>query len=114
MHTRLLSYLCYPIDSSPLCLSIGSKIENDRVETGDLVSEVGRTYPIINGVPRILVDEALRASVQSFGDEWNYFNYDRFKANWLKHIANGAFGSQSRSRLSEQNLRVDKWSLCRG
>src|SRR5712691_1374457 len=95
MHTRLLSYLCYPIDSSPLCLSIGSKIENDRVETGDLVSEVGRTYPIINGVPRILVDEALRASVQSFGDEWNYFNYDRFKANWLKHIANGAFGSPS-------------------
>ena len=43
MHTRLLSYLCDPIDSSPLCLSIGSKIENDRVETGDLVSEVGRT-----------------------------------------------------------------------
>jgi uncharacterized protein YbaR (Trm112 family) len=95
MHTRLLSYLCDPIDGSPLRLSQGTKIENGRVETGDLVSDVGRTYPIINGVPRILVDEALKASVQSFGDEWNYFNYDRFKANWLKHIANGAFGSPS-------------------
>ena len=69
MHIRLLSYLCDPIDGSPLRLSKGTKIEDDRVETGDLVSEVGRTYPIINGVPRILVDEALRASVQSFGDD---------------------------------------------
>jgi len=43
MHTRLLSYLCDPIDGSPMRLSIGTKIENDRVETGELVSDVGRT-----------------------------------------------------------------------
>jgi hypothetical protein len=32
-------------------------------------------------------------SVASFGNEWNHFNFDGFKANWLNHIAEGAFGS---------------------
>jgi len=68
-------------------------MRNDRVDGGALISEGGRTYPILNGVPRFLVDPSLKTSVTSFGKEWNHFNYDRFKANWLTHIANGVFGS---------------------
>lgn len=93
MHTRLLAYLCDPVDLTALEPSPGTRIVDDRIEDGDLVSETGKQYPIVNGIPRIIVDQAIKPSVVSFGDEWNYFNYDRFKANWLKHIAYGAFGS---------------------
>jgi uncharacterized protein YbaR (Trm112 family)/SAM-dependent methyltransferase len=93
MHTRLLSYLCDPVDLSPLRLSPDTRTVNDRIDQGTLVSETGKSYPIANGIPRIIVDQSLKPSVVSFGDEWNHFNYDRFKGNWLKHIAHGAFGS---------------------
>lgn len=93
MHTRLMALLCDPVDASELRLSAPTQVTDDRVETGELISASGRHYPIINGVPRFILDPSLTASVKSFGDEWNHFNYDRFKANWLKHIANGAFGS---------------------
>lgn len=93
MHIRLLPYLVDPIDGSTLRLSDNSAIVCDRVETGSLVSAAGREYPIKSGVPRFVLDGEISATVQSFGDEWNYFNYDRFKSNWLTHIANGAFGS---------------------
>jgi uncharacterized protein YbaR (Trm112 family) len=93
MHTRLLNYLCDPSDGSDLRLSAETVVINGRVETGDLVSANGAIYPIRNGVPRFLPDTETSKSVTSFGDEWNHFNYDGFKANWLKHIAQGAFGS---------------------
>jgi ubiquinone/menaquinone biosynthesis C-methylase UbiE len=93
MHTRLLEYLCDPVDGSDLRLSADTIVINDRVATGDLVSANGRRYPIRNGVPRFLSNAGLSDSVVSFGDEWNHFNYDGFKANWIKHIAQGAFGS---------------------
>jgi uncharacterized protein YbaR (Trm112 family)/ubiquinone/menaquinone biosynthesis C-methylase UbiE len=93
MHTRLLQYLCDPIDGSDLQLSAETVVINDWVETGDLVSASGTRYPIKNGVPRFLPDVETNDSVVSFGNEWNYFNYDGFKANWIKHIAEGAFGS---------------------
>jgi uncharacterized protein YbaR (Trm112 family)/2-polyprenyl-3-methyl-5-hydroxy-6-metoxy-1,4-benzoquinol methylase len=93
MHTRLLKYLCDPLDGSDLSLSAETIIANDRVETGALVSVSGRRYPIKNGVPRFLPTAETSNSVISFGNEWNHFNYDGFKANWLKHIADGAFGS---------------------
>jgi uncharacterized protein YbaR (Trm112 family)/ubiquinone/menaquinone biosynthesis C-methylase UbiE len=93
MHIRLLKYLCDPLDRSPLKLSPGTSVVCDRVEKGELISENGSRYPILNGVPRIIPDRLIKPSVKSFGDEWNHFNYDRFKANWLTHIAHGAFGS---------------------
>ena len=93
MHTRLLKYLCDPVDGSDLTLSAETIIANDRIETGALVSPRGGRYPIKNGVPRFLPSAETSDSVISFGNEWNHFNYDGFKANWLAHIAEGAFGS---------------------
>lgn len=93
MHIRLLKHLCDPVDSTPLSLAPATTVANDRVESGELVSDSGRRYPIRNGIPRMIIDPSLKTSVESFGEEWNHFNYDRFKVNWLKHIACGAFGS---------------------
>jgi uncharacterized protein YbaR (Trm112 family)/SAM-dependent methyltransferase len=93
MHTRLLKYLCDPVDGSDLRLSAETITTDDRVETGALVSASGGRYPIRNGVPRFLPGAETSDSVIAFGNEWNHFNYDGFKANWLKHIAQGAFGS---------------------
>jgi hypothetical protein len=90
MHTRLLNYLCDPVDGSELRLSSESKVIDDEIETGELLAASGKRYPY--HVPRFL-EGADSGSVVSFGDEWNHFNYDSFKANWLKHIAEGAFGS---------------------
>lgn len=36
---------------------------------------------------------AQRDSVTSFGDEWNYFDFIDFKANWLEHTIKNTFGS---------------------
>ena len=93
MQKRLTAYLCDPVDGSELRLSDETEIKDDRVETGELISASGRRYPITHGVPRFLLDPNLKTTVDSFGEEWNHFNYDGFKANWLAHIAQGAFGS---------------------
>jgi SAM-dependent methyltransferase len=31
--------------------------------------------------------------VSSFGSEWNHFNYDAFKINWLEHVVKNTFGT---------------------
>ena len=48
------------------------------------------SYPIRNGIPRF---GGPTASVESFGDEWNAFNYDDFRANWIEHCIQPTFGS---------------------
>lgn len=51
---------CDPVDGSPL-----------RAEKDALVSAAGRTYPIVNGVPRFCEVENYTAS---FGEQWNMFD----------------------------------------
>lgn len=57
-----------------------------------LCSKNGINYPIRNGIPRILDKKELK-TVDSFGDEWNYFNFVDFKNNWLKHTVKNTFGT---------------------
>ena len=74
MTPYLLNYLCEPITKLPLELVNAVVGVNGSIESGELVTASGRSYPIINGIPRFL-NYLPRKTVDSFGDEWNYFNY---------------------------------------
>ncbi len=73
MHIRLLDYLCDPIDGADLKLAGNVTRDGEQILTGDLISTAGRHYPIINGVPRFILDPSIKTTVTSFGDEWNNF-----------------------------------------
>ena len=92
MTPELLEYLCDPVDKSPLSLKDPVISQDGSIETGILVSAAGRSYPIMNGIPRFVEGDKRTESVDSFGDEWNYFNFDEFKLNWLNHTINNTFG----------------------
>ena len=91
MTPRLLDYLCDPITKQPLRL-VDAVMDGDAIESGFLVSPDGVKYPVIRGIPRF-VDCQLKESVDSFGDEWNHFNFTEFKINWLQHTVKNTFGS---------------------
>ena len=92
MTPNLLNYLCEPITKAPLQLVDSVTIADGTIQSGGLVSPSGKRYPIINGIPRF-VNDVPTASVDSFGDEWNYFNFTDFKINWLKHTVANTFDS---------------------
>lgn len=93
MNQDLIEFLCDPVDKSDLILSEPAFGKHGTVEAGYLKSASGSTYPIRNGVPRFVDGSTQRATVNSFGDEWNYFNFDQFKLNWLNHTVTNTFGS---------------------
>ena len=92
MTPNLLNYLCEPVTKLPLQLVDAVTADDGTIQSGALVSASGSRYPIINGIPRF-VGNVPAASVESFGDEWNYFNFTDFKVNWLKHTVANTFGS---------------------
>lgn len=92
MTPELLKYLCDPVDKSPLSLIDSMTNPDGSVEAGILVSAAGRRYPIVNGIPRFAQLDQRAESVESFGNEWNHFNFDEFKLNWLNHTVRNTFG----------------------
>ena len=92
MTPYLLSYLCEPTTKLPLQLVDAVTTTDGTIQSGNLVSTSGRSYPIINGIPRF-IDSVPTSSVKSFGDEWNYFNFTDFKINWLTHTVANTFGT---------------------
>lgn len=92
MTPNLLIYLCEPISKAPLRLINEITNADGTIQSGALVSPSGACYPIINGIPRF-VSYVPTDSVDSFGDEWNFFNFTDFKINWLKHTVANTFGS---------------------
>lgn len=92
MTPYLLSYLCEPNTKAPLQLNDAITDDEGNIQSGQLVAPGGKCYPIINGIPRF-VDFVPTKSVESFGDEWNYFNFTDFKENWLSHTVVNTFGS---------------------
>lgn len=88
----LLNYICEPVTKASLKL-INPVFDGDgNILSGSLVSPSGIAYPIIAGIPRF-VDFVSPKSVNSFGDEWNHFNFIDHKINWLKHTVANTFGS---------------------
>jgi len=88
----LLQYICEPVTKAPLTLVDATYDNFGNVITGTLKSAAGMTYPIVDGVPRF-VNFVSSHTVDSFGDEWNHFNFIDFKANWLAHTVKNTFGS---------------------
>jgi SAM-dependent methyltransferase len=93
MTPALLQFLCDPHDKSILSLVAPVYDEAGRIQSGTLISGAGRAYSILNGIPRFVSQDELSESVRSFGDEWNFFNFDQFKLNWLGHTVKNTFGS---------------------
>jgi uncharacterized protein YbaR (Trm112 family)/SAM-dependent methyltransferase len=94
MKRWLLNILCDPI--SKQSLELRDAVANDKgdIVEGTLVSASGARYPIRNGIPRFSSDgTGARSSVESFGREWNFFNFTQFKTHWLAHTVRSTFGS---------------------
>lgn len=88
-----LEYLACPIDGSPLELH-DARQEGDDIVAGRLVGRNGRSYPIVDGVPRfVAVAAQTQDTVESFGFEWNELNFDQFFVNWCEHVVLRNFGS---------------------
>jgi uncharacterized protein YbaR (Trm112 family) len=87
----LLDYLCEPVTGAPLRLLAARTNDAGDIVAGELVAPSGATYPIVNGIPRLLGHVPVE-TVASFGEQWNYFDFD-FKANWLAHTVANTFGS---------------------
>lgn len=92
MTPLLLDYLCDPVTRQPLRLRDETRDARGHIVTGTLESPSGATYPIRNGIPRFVPSQELAATVTSFGDEWNHFNFVDFKENWLRHAVANTFG----------------------
>ncbi len=92
MTPYLLQFLCEPKTKAPLRLVGPVYDESGAITSGFLEAPSGRRYAIINGIPRF-ADDASMSTVESFGDEWNHFNFVDFKANWLAHTVANTFGS---------------------
>lgn len=92
MTPYLLNFLCEPLTKAPLELLDAAYDARGHIMTGSLKSTSGKVYPIVNGIPRF-VEFVASETVQSFGDEWNHFNFMDFKLNWLEHTVANTFGS---------------------
>jgi SAM-dependent methyltransferase len=89
----LLAYLCDPTDKSALVLEDEVCDPDGNILSGVLVSGSGRRYPVVDGVPRFVPRGDQSHTVDSFGDEWNHFNFAQFRQNWLEHTVRNTFGS---------------------
>jgi uncharacterized protein YbaR (Trm112 family) len=88
----LATLLCDPHTRESLTLENAHHDSRGDIESGTLRSPGGRTYPITNGIPRF-VEPSTQATVHSFGDQWNHFNFVEFKLHWQNHTVANTFGS---------------------
>lgn len=93
MNRTLLGLLCDPLSKEPLTLVDEQVDERGRIVSGYLEAPSGARYPIEGGIPRFAQGADETDSVRSFGEEWNYFNYTDFRADWLAHAVTNTFGS---------------------
>ncbi|MBI1309318.1 MAG: methyltransferase domain-containing protein [Proteobacteria bacterium] len=99
MNPRLLPLLVCPLSKAPLTLKDAIYAPSGAILSGRLVTRKNPrvSYPILNGVPRFTGQTSITAasSVHSFGEQWNYFNFDKFRAMFEKHTIGNTFGSFS-------------------
>ncbi|NBX86450.1 MAG: methyltransferase domain-containing protein [Proteobacteria bacterium] len=92
----LLPLLMCPVTRAPLKLVDAEMAPDGTITSGMLVStkDPKRRYPVVRGVPRFVPPPEVEnhAAVEAFGDQWNFFNYDRFKEHFLEFGMNPTFG----------------------
>ena len=102
MNPALLEWLADPETGQPFTVEAPEYDRAGRLISGDLVTPSGVRRHIRAGIPRF-VDAApgLAGSVDSFGDQWNHFNFVQFRAHWLQHTVRNTFGNTDafRSKL---------------
>ncbi|CAN0592092.1 unnamed protein product, partial [Laminaria digitata] len=74
MRRRLLDLIVCPRTKSPLTLR-ATRSDGEEILEGALVNEAGDSYPIVDGVPRLLpeperVGQAAQRTVDRFGEQW--------------------------------------------
>jgi SAM-dependent methyltransferase len=70
MNKSLLSILVDPLDHTSLTLENGVFIGDSEIVEGTLKGTSGRTYPIVNGIPRFVGQDNY---TDGFGMQWNRF-----------------------------------------
>lgn len=91
MNKFLLDLLIDPISKERLELKDEKMDKNKNILYGILFSKSGNEYPIVNGIPRFDGYEVIDKSVESFGNQWNRFNFDKFKMHWREHTMKNSF-----------------------
>jgi uncharacterized protein YbaR (Trm112 family) len=86
----LLDMLIDPISKEKLKLKDEQVDKNGNIKSGILYTE-NISYPIINAIPRFAGYEKVDESVESFGNQWNRFNFEKFKMHWLEHTMKNSF-----------------------
>lgn len=98
MTPALVPLLMCPQTRAPLRLVEAEMEPTGLITSGWLVSTEDRKvrYPVINGIPRFVSATPRNAvalqSVSSFGDEWNFFNFHRFRENFENQTIANTFG----------------------
>jgi SAM-dependent methyltransferase len=93
-----VSHLCDPVDGSDLTLVDPVVDDVGAIRSGELRSSSGARYPIVAGIPRFIGESTRVSDVAAFGVEWNYFNFDDFKLNWLRDTVANTFGTDDAFR----------------
>jgi len=89
----LIEWLADPVAGEPLSLEQAERDGAGRILSGMLVSRSGARYPIRLGIPRFVEATGLTDTVHSFGEQWNYFNFVDFRAQWVDLTVRHTFGS---------------------
>jgi len=94
MKKQWIKYLCDPVDKSEIKLEKVFEFDGKRIIRGTLKSQSGNVYQIKEGIP-ILLDKRSQTlkSVESFGYEWNEFDYDYGQKSWMEDIIKPSVGS---------------------
>jgi ubiquinone/menaquinone biosynthesis C-methylase UbiE len=93
MHPELVGSICDPATHAPLDLVDAELDARGRIDKGRLVGADGVTYSIRNGIPRFVSSDVSLGTVESFGNQWNFFNFIAFHTHWLQHTVRNTFGS---------------------
>ena len=107
MHLDLLDVLREPVTGATLRL-VDARTSGAEVESGQLVTEAGASYPIVRGIPRFVASDGY---AKSFGDQWNKFRAVQLDSATGRSRSEARFDAETGWSRSH---REGKWVLDAG